>query len=190
MTGSAFWLHPEVFCSAGTSTCNLLVLQKAFHRHFRFLRKPEVPLRTHSSGHFQMQPEGTSSLSVCPLLSIPQISVIFRFGTCRKTQIQILCGSDTPRVPRTDLCLEKKAFPPLPPAGPRNTHWPLCPAPLPQGCGSSRGAGGLLYLLFQDQDALPLLWRKHGDLVCRQLENLHDERGLWGEGRGHSRQGC
>lgn len=48
-------------------------------------------------------------------------------------------------------------------------------------CGSagpSRRSRGLLNLLFEDEDALPLLWRQHGDLFWGQLQDLHDESSL------------
>lgn len=43
---------------------------------------------------------------------------------------------------------------------------------------ASRCACGLLNLLFEDEDALPLLWRQHGDLLRGQLQDLHDQSGL------------
>lgn len=48
-------------------------------------------------------------------------------------------------------------------------------------CGSagpSRRSRGLLNLLLEDEDALPLLWRQHGDLFWGQLQDLHDESSL------------
>lgn len=43
---------------------------------------------------------------------------------------------------------------------------------------ASRCTCGLLDLLFEDEDALPLLWRQHGDLLRGQLQHLHDESSL------------
>lgn len=48
---------------------------------------------------------------------------------------------------------------------------------------ASRCACGLLNLLFEDEDALPLLWRQHGDLLWGQLQHLHDEGSLEGTHR-------
>lgn len=44
--------------------------------------------------------------------------------------------------------------------------------------GPSRRSCRLLNLLFEDEDALPLLWGQHGDLFWGQLQNLHDESSL------------
>lgn len=60
---------------------------------------------------------------------------------------------------------------------------------LPKEHSSLRGSSGLLYLLFQDKDALPLLWRQHGYLVCCQLENLHDKRSLGRDGENQASKG-
>lgn len=44
--------------------------------------------------------------------------------------------------------------------------------------GPSRRSCRLLNLLFEDEDALPLLRGQHGDLLWGQLQNLHDESSL------------
>lgn len=44
--------------------------------------------------------------------------------------------------------------------------------------GPSRRSCSLLNLLFEDEDALPLLRGQHGDLFWGQLQNLHDESRL------------
>lgn len=44
--------------------------------------------------------------------------------------------------------------------------------------GPSRRSCRLLNLLFEDEDALPLLRGQHGDLFWGQLQNLHDESSL------------
>lgn len=52
----------------------------------------------------------------------------------------------------------------------RNSTSVLCPS----WCASC----SLLNLLFEDEDALPLLRRQHGDLFWGQLQDLHDESSL------------
>lgn len=49
--------------------------------------------------------------------------------------------------------------------------------------GPSRRSCRLLNLFFQDEDALPLLWRQHGDLFRGELQHLHDECSLDGGGK-------
>lgn len=41
----------------------------------------------------------------------------------------------------------------------------------------------LLNLLFEDEDALPLLRGQHGDLFWGQLQDLHDQGGLEGQNK-------
>lgn len=44
--------------------------------------------------------------------------------------------------------------------------------------GLSRCSCCLLNLLFEDEDALPLLWGQHGNLFWGQLQDLHDQSSL------------